>query len=141
MAGNQDLDGIPLPVFGAVSLALAMVIVVFGTLYWLMQPTVNPDPGMAAYHPPPGTILEPAPRKADGKELTAVAEPAPEITASVPATLDLPKEDMAKGKRAPGIKKGQATIRPRPRNERKPIYSYAQEAHTSARRPGAWPWF
>jgi len=46
----------------------------FLMLYWLMQPKVLENPGMAAYHPPPGTRLVPFARKSDAPELASVPE-------------------------------------------------------------------
>ena len=34
----------------------------FGFLIWLFQPIIIENPGVAAYHPPPGTRLVPVPR-------------------------------------------------------------------------------
>src|SRR5262245_17307735 len=42
-----------LPLLGAIG--------IFGSLHALMQPVQNPNPGLAAYRPPPGTRIEPLP--------------------------------------------------------------------------------
>jgi hypothetical protein len=39
--------------------SLAFVAAPVAALFWLMQPTVRPNPGVAAYEPPLGTRLEP----------------------------------------------------------------------------------
>jgi hypothetical protein len=41
----------------------------FMLLYWLMQPTVRPNLGMAAYQPPSGTRVEPLPPKIENVQL------------------------------------------------------------------------
>jgi hypothetical protein len=138
---KQNLnEHVPLPVFGAVTLALAIAIAVFGTLYWVMQPTVHPNRGLAAYHAPPGTILEPSPRKAAAQELSGVAELGSEMTASAALTPESSKEEAPKSI-ARSVTQKRRAIRHRPKSERTPTYSYAQEGATSARSPGAWPWF
>src|SRR5262245_8606176 len=50
--------------------------------YWLMQPRVIPNLGLAAYEPPPGTRLVPLSRKMDAPELAALP-PTPVATVSV----------------------------------------------------------
>jgi hypothetical protein len=50
--------------------------------YWLMQPRVIPNLGLAAYEPPPGTRLLPLPRKMDAPEL-ADLPPTPVATVGV----------------------------------------------------------
>jgi hypothetical protein len=56
--------------------------------YWLMQPTVVKNGGLAAYHPPPKTIVIDAdspwvpPAPSERLATLAVAEPAHEITQS-----------------------------------------------------------
>jgi hypothetical protein len=43
--------------------------------YWLMQPKVVPNEGLAAYEPPAGTRLIPLPRKMDAPELAELPKP------------------------------------------------------------------
>src|SRR5215510_13493768 len=50
--------------------------------YWLMQPRVIPNLGLAAYEPPPGTRLLTLPRKMDAPELADLT-PTPVATVSV----------------------------------------------------------
>jgi hypothetical protein len=75
--------------------AIAIYLIVFvsvtalGALtgYWLMQPRVFPNPGLAAYKPPPGTRLIPLPRKMDAPalvELPAVPSDVPNIKVDYP---------------------------------------------------------
>jgi hypothetical protein len=57
-------------------------------LYWLMKPTAYPNPGMAAYHPPPGTALLPPLRKMDSPEFAGIpAQPAQPIPSTQPTEL------------------------------------------------------
>jgi hypothetical protein len=54
-------------------------------LFWLMQPKVIQNQGLAAYKPPPGTVViyadpvRPPPVLSEPPETVGVAEPAPEI--------------------------------------------------------------
>jgi hypothetical protein len=54
----------------------------FFVLFALCQPTVNPNPGVAAYMPPPGTRLVPLPRVSDAPELAELpVDPPSPLTA------------------------------------------------------------
>jgi hypothetical protein len=55
--------------FWILGLVLAGAACIFLPLYSLTQPTVYPNPGLAAYTPPPGTRLIPLSRKSDAPEL------------------------------------------------------------------------
>jgi hypothetical protein len=44
-----------------------------GFIHWLLQPVVLPNPGLAAYQPPPATRLEPLVRNFNVQELSLVA--------------------------------------------------------------------
>jgi hypothetical protein len=65
---------------GAIAICLIVFICVagLGALggYWLMQPRVIPNLGLAAYKPPPATRLIPLPRKMDAPELVELPAPA-----------------------------------------------------------------
>jgi hypothetical protein len=63
-----------LSTLGVLSVMGAMTVAFFMALNWLMQPKVLENPGMAAYHPPPGTLLIPPPRKSDAPELAKLPE-------------------------------------------------------------------
>jgi hypothetical protein len=54
---------IPLPLLSAATSSLTIVIAVFGTLYWVMRPTVITNWGLAAYRPAPATAVEPNARR------------------------------------------------------------------------------
>jgi hypothetical protein len=62
------------PVIGYVLVFAAAAASVFLVLYWLLQPVKAVNLGLAAYRPPPDTILEPPARKLDAPELV---EPSP----------------------------------------------------------------
>ena len=55
---------------------------VFLALYELSQPTINPNPGLAAYTPPPATRLVPLPRQSDAPELAELPVDLPPAPAS-----------------------------------------------------------
>jgi len=52
--------------------------------YWLMQPQVMPNPGLAAYKAPPATHLIPLPRKIDAPELVDSTPAPPEVAKTKP---------------------------------------------------------
>jgi len=58
-----------LPVFLILSAILAVVGCFSLLLFYFSEPTTYPNPGLAAYVPPPGTRLVPLPRKSDAPEL------------------------------------------------------------------------
>jgi hypothetical protein len=47
------------PILLAMTIVFAVACALFLALYWLMQPTSVPNPGIAAFHPPRGTRVEP----------------------------------------------------------------------------------
>ena len=111
-------------------------------LHWLMQPSVLPNAGLAAYKPPPNTIVtyRGSPSAWTPPTLpeptVAVAEPGPEVAVSPVAA---PKKEA---------KKQQAAPRPRrPRPERPdPMREYAYQpsySQPSYGQPsyGFRPWF
>jgi hypothetical protein len=57
-------------------------------LFWLMQPKVIQNQGLAAYKPPPGTVViyadpaRPPPVPSEPPETVGMAEPAPEVVES-----------------------------------------------------------
>jgi len=57
----------------------------FTFLFWLYQPNVLENPGVAAFQPPPGTRLVPAPRKMDLPEILEIASAESRMGASVEA--------------------------------------------------------
>jgi hypothetical protein len=63
--------------------------------YWLMQPTVVRNNGLAAYRPPPATVVSAVPSvpPAPSEALVALAEPPQDFTESPVAA---PKKEVAK---------------------------------------------
>jgi hypothetical protein len=66
-----------LPVFLILSAILAAVGCFSLLLFCFSKPTIYPNPGLAAYAPPPGTRLLPLPRKSDAPELANLPDEAP----------------------------------------------------------------
>src|SRR5215831_17037810 len=65
-------------------MVLAAYVGFFFILYWLMQPSISANPGLAAYRPPPKTVVRYAdspwvpPPPSEVLPIRAEAEPAPE---------------------------------------------------------------
>ena len=125
------------PLAAAVGFAVAGYLGFFVGLYWLMQPTVTANPGLAAYQPPPKTVVRYAdspwvpPPPSDALPIQrAATERAPEIAKS--SVVEEPKK---------GTKKQEARTSPRrarPAREQQsnPFWGYA-----SSRSYGSRPWF
>jgi hypothetical protein len=74
--------GWDVPLFCFLGAILAAAGCFFFLLHSLYQPTINRNPGVAAYVPPPGTRLVPLPRKSDAPELADLpADPPSPLTA------------------------------------------------------------
>jgi len=102
------------PILGHL-LAILTVCGAFGLLLsWLLTPTVLANPSVAAYTPPPGTILIPPPRKTDSPELTAL-EPSPfrTLAREYDATPEIQPQEHA-------------TVRKRQRPRDNPEQAYAR---------------
>ncbi len=71
MAGTRELpsDDWTAPLLGVSSAILAGAAGIFALIFFLCQPTVSPNPGVAAFAPPPATRLVPLPRISDAPEL------------------------------------------------------------------------
>ena len=83
-----------LPLLGVFSVVLAGASCIFLLLYYLSQPAINRNPGVAAYTPPPGTRLVPLPRKSDAPELAELPpDPPSALTALAQA---VPSDQPAK---------------------------------------------
>jgi hypothetical protein len=82
MAGTRKLpsDDWAAPLLGVFGAILAGAAGIFLLIYFLCQPTVSPNPGIAAYTPPPATRLVPLPRISDAPELA-------ELPAETPSPL------------------------------------------------------
>jgi hypothetical protein len=75
-------DELAAPLFWMLSANLAAAAGFFLLLYFLHQPTISPNAGVAAYMPPPGTRLIPLPRRSDAPELVDLsADPASALSA------------------------------------------------------------
>jgi len=103
-------------------------------LFWLMQPSVAANYGLAGYRPPPKTIVRSAdspwvPPASEALPILAKAEPAAEAAKS--SVAEEPKKE---------IKKEARTV-PRParpvREQPNPYWGYA----SSSRSFGSRPWF
>jgi hypothetical protein len=115
----------------AAGIVLGAYIAFFFALYWLMQPSVSANPGLAGYLPPPKTVVHyadspwvpPAPSEALP---TAATEPASEVSIT-----EEPKKET---------KKQEARTTPRRarpvREQPNPFWDYA-----SSRSSGSRPWF
>src|SRR5262244_1144418 len=81
----------------AAGMVLAAYVGFFFVLYWLMQPSVTANPGLAAYRPPPKTVVRYAdspwvpPPPSEALPIRAEAEPAPAIAKS--SVAEEPKKE------------------------------------------------
>src|SRR6476620_4465852 len=72
----------------AVGIALGAYVCFFFALYWLMQPSVSANPGLAGYRPPPKTAVHYAgspwvpSAPSEALPIPAATEPAPEVAKS-----------------------------------------------------------
>src|SRR3954470_1897561 len=67
----------------------------FGFVFWLYQPNVIENPGVAAYQPPPGTRLVPLPRMVEAPEIIQIPSADSPMVASV-NNNNVPKEPIIK---------------------------------------------
>jgi hypothetical protein len=89
------------PVFCYLGTLLAGAAGLFLLLYFLSQPTINLNPGVAAYVAPPATRLVPLPRQSDAPELAELAvDPPSPLTAYAKAQASDPQ-----AKRGPPARK------------------------------------
>ncbi len=112
--GNADA-----PLFWSLSAILAGGAVLFLLLYWLCQPTIHPNPGIAAYVAPAGTRLVPLPRKSDAPELAELPVDA-SIAARVAPPSTSPSPLTALAKAEPSDQQGKRDAR-RPARQRQRI--------------------
>src|SRR5215467_6055712 len=120
----------------AAGIVLAAYAGFFLVLYWLMQPSATANPGLAAYRPPPKTIVRYAdspwvpPPPSEALPIRAEAEPAaPEPAKSTVA--EQPKKE-AKKQAARTTPRQARPVREQPN----PFWGYA-----SSRSSGSRPWF
>src|SRR5215471_16722974 len=88
----------------AAGIVLAAYAGFFLVLYWLMQPSATANPGLAAYRPPPKTIVRYAdspwvpPPPSEALPIRAEAEPAPDPAKS--SVAEEPKKETKKKQEA-----------------------------------------
>jgi hypothetical protein len=120
-----------------------------GFLHWLLQPVVLPNPGLAAYRPPPGTRLEPMRRKSDAPELTFVidaSEAKGEIKepAAAPAAEPHPPPKRARFTKTTNSERHEARSKPRKATRtvagraQPPAYVYAEQGNSWSRHSMSW---
>jgi len=118
----------------AIGIVLAGYAGFFFVLYWLMQPSITPNPGLAAYRPPPKTIVHYAdspwvpPAPSEALPIRA-ADPAPEIAKS--SVTEEPKKETKKQERRTTARRTQPV-----REQPNPFWG-----HASSRSFGSRPWF
>ena len=99
----------------------------FGFLFWLYQPNVIENPGVAAYEPPPGTRLVPLPRKMDAPEILQISLPDNQTFASAADSRTV--APVSNRSSAPVIKKNRARVaNANPRQKAVPSYWYAERS-------------
>jgi hypothetical protein len=132
---RSDLDG-SLSALGALSLMCGLTAALFLLLFWLMQPKVLQNPGMASYSPPPGTRLEPPPRKSDAPEL---AELPPVNSSSAFAEAFSSSEPPAPAKQETRERpKKAAPAKPRRNVDREKSYAQQQQQMQQLRQRPQW---
>jgi len=121
----------------AVGLVVAAYLGFFVGLFWLMQPTVTANPGLAAYQPPPKTIVRyadspwvPPPPSEALPPIRAAAEPAPAIAKS--SVTEQPKKETKKQEARTSPRRAQPVREQQPN----PFSGWA-----SSRSFGSRPWF
>jgi hypothetical protein len=135
---KSNHDG-SLSTLGALSLMCAATAALFLMLFWLMQPKILENPGMAAYHPPPGTRLVPVPRKSDAPELASLPESSGPSFAEAPIPAEPPKPAKPAVRERP---KKVVAAKPRRNPERERTYAQQQWGFAyNQRRPEPWSWF
>ena len=96
----------------------------FAFLFWLFQPIVIENPGVAAYQPPPGTRLVPLPRKMDSPEVFEIHSAESPMVASVEDTKS--KDSIIK-------KNNTRVVKPKQRQKTFPSYWYGERVIANAR--------
>jgi hypothetical protein len=111
---EQQNDEWAVPLFWVLCAILTAAGGFFLLLYFLCQPTVTSNPGLAAYTPPPATRLVPLPRQSTAPELADIppTAPSPALTASSALTA------LAQAQPSdPPAKPARPAVRKRPRVE------------------------
>jgi hypothetical protein len=143
-----DTDECALPFFWGVGTIAALTCAFWFLVVYLSHPTVYPNPGLAAYSPPPGTRLMPLQRQTDAPELVELdVEPSSSVTAVAQAQTS---EKHAKPSRGAVHKRVRAI--PRENGERGLGYAQQWNGYGDWNRNGGWstgrkltgdprPWF
>ena len=120
---------------GAAGIAVGAYAAFFFFLFWLMQPTVTANSGLAGYQPPPKTIVKydanapwVPPNPSEALPMRAVDEPPVIAKRSV---TEEPKKETKK----PEARTTPRQARP-PREQPNPFWGFA-----SSRSSGSRPWF
>src|SRR6516165_10419627 len=127
------------PLAAAVGFVVAAYLGFFVVLYWLMQPTVTANPGLAAYRPPPKTVVHyadspwvPPPPSEALPPIRAAAEPAPEPAKS--SVAEQPKKETKKQEARTSPRRA----RPVREQQPNPFWGYASSRSYGS---GSRPWF
>jgi hypothetical protein len=132
-SSDQDSDGVAAGL--AIHLCLycaAAACFAFG-LYYLMQPTQLINPGLAAYKPPPRTVIAHAPPlKLEREAITPVARVEPE-----PETVGVSTPQPPEAKKPKPQMKARSESRPRPARRTQPTEptNYAYQPFFGGYRP------
>jgi hypothetical protein len=114
------LDERALPLLWTVMAITGVVACFWFSLFYLSRPTSVPNPGLAAYTPPPGTRLLPLPRVSDAPELADVPnEPTSPLTAMAQA-----QTSQKQAKDPPSAHRHLRTV---PRETEQRAWGYAQQ--------------
>jgi len=124
---------------GAIAITLGLYVAVGlclgGALFWLMKPKVIDNPGVAAYRPPPWTVLGSAPSRHSPAPPVEEAPVAPRETDAVAANAD--ERQRTPPKRDAGRDQASASKRARrPPQRRDPMRDFAYQPSFGFR-----PWF
>jgi hypothetical protein len=96
---KSQSDESVLPVILMLSAILAVVGCFWLLLFYFSQPTIYPNPGLAAYVPPPGTRLLPLLRKSDAPELANLPDEPPSPLAALAQAQDQKRFESAARRR------------------------------------------
>jgi hypothetical protein len=142
-AGNSPFQDCGFAIAIGFHLSIYVGIAVF--FYWLMQPTVNLNPGLAAYKPLPKTVviyadspwvppasseLPPSIAVAEPRSSIAAAEPTPEVVEE--SAVVAPKKEIKKREGRTARRRERPVLRER----QSPMWDYAFSPSFGRR-----PWF